>query len=89
MNEIERKNGYIFLTIKNVEEKGDEGDAEAWNFTRGIYGYGEDMIEWENAGDLWGYIQELYILDEGGYGIIIKEEQFTDEKLKEIETKRR
>ena len=86
---IERKNGYIFLTIENAKERGNEGDAEAWNFTRGIHGDGDDTKEWVNAGDLWGYLQELYILEEGGYGIIMADDQFTGKELEEIETKRR
>ena len=86
MSKIERKNGYIFLNVVSSDE--DAYYAEAYNFSKGIFGYGDDMRDWENHGDLWGHIKEMYLKEDGRYSIAIAEEQFTANELEEIETKR-
>ena len=86
---IERKDGYIFFEVVNRDDEEMEY-AQAYNFTRNIFGYGDDMRDWENAGDLWGAIQEMYILDmdEGkdmvGYGIVMSDNQFTSAQITTI-----
>ena len=87
---------YLFVTISNIEEAGDENDADAWNFTKEKLGSGVDTIDWDNAGDLWGGIIDICILDPDydeirygttkiGYGITMAIDQFTTEKLRKIE----
>ena len=81
-----REDGLIFLDVACGEE--DLEYAEAYNFTRGHLGYGDDMRDWENAGDLWGEILEFGIYNQGavvGCSIIMDEKQFSAEELEEIE----
>ena len=79
MTRISRENGYVFLDVLTDGEY-----IEAYNFTRGICGYGDDMRDWENSRDLWGDIAEASCLANGGYAISVEEEQFTEEQIKEI-----
>ena len=84
--EFERKNGYLFLEVVSSDE--DAYYAEAYNFSKEIFGYKNDMQNWENHGDLWGHIKEMYLKENGRYSIVIAEEQFTMNELEEIEKKR-
>ena len=77
---MHRENGYIFLDVW-VECD----DLEAYNFTRHICGCGDDMRDWENAGDIWGGVTWGSRLSDGKYAISISEEQFTDAEMEEIE----
>ena len=79
MTGISRENGYLFLNVMTDGEY-----IEAYNFTRGICGYGDDMRDWGNAGDLWGDIAEGSPLIDGGYAVSLGEEQFTKKEIKEI-----
>ena len=80
--EIERKDGYIVFEVVNRDE--DEMEyAQAYNFTRNIFGYGDDMRDWENAGDIWGDIETIDQV-ECKYSIEMDEGQFTATEIGEI-----
>ena len=79
---IERKDGYIIFEVVNRDCDKMEY-AQAYNFTRNIFGYGDDMRDWENAGDLWGQIDDIDQI-ECMYSIAMAEEQFTAKELGEI-----
>ena len=81
--EIKRKEGYIFFEVINRDDAEIEY-AQAYNFTRRIFGCGDDMRDWENAGDFWGQIEDIDKI-ECRYSIAMDDEQFTEEELDKIE----
>ena len=82
MTEIIETNGYICMKVYATDDNAYY--AEAWNFTHHIFGYGDDMRDWENAGDIWGEVKEMYYIGNGKYSIAIDEKQFTAKELEEI-----
>ena len=80
---IEKKDGYIIFDAVSCED--DEMEyVQAYNFTRNVFGYGDDMRDWENAGDIWGEIESIDQI-ECSHSITMAEEQFTAEEIDEIE----
>ena len=78
-----RENGYIIVDVRASDDEIEQ--VVAYNFTRGKLGFRGDQWEWNDSGDMWGYIKETKYIDPGKYSLWIREDPFTEKDLEEIE----
>lgn len=82
MTHIRRENGNIFVEVVSCDKEIEQ--SIAYNFKRKILGHGDDLIEWNILGDLWGYFNKKHRERNHRYSLRFAEIQFTKDEVREI-----